>query len=234
MPESQVSLPVIATGQLDAIAVWFDLHLDSQNSFSTGPNWDISWEQAIFPTRHEVHVQERDIVQLHASCTDTLLQMEIVGINAAHKDSKLESGGELSVNENTQQRQMFSPKQSAKATKLKSDEKLCAESMNAVDRTPLFYVERSELCRWNDSDYIECYRKSLAKAVEAVRNGDLEREGEEEESESEEESSGSEMDEDLANCLVLDMTHGLSSFGLMAAKEGEKYMLPFLVHFFQK
>lgn len=223
LPESHVSLPAIAAGQLDAIAIWFDLHLDSQNSFSTGPSWDISWEQAIFPTRHEFHPQDGDIVQLHASCTDTLLRMEVEGVNGksrALNDSRLVgSGGELSMNTDSQHQQNVGTKGRTDAAELKADEKPCIETVDKAEKTPLFYVERSELCRWNDCDYIECYRRSLAQAVEAVRNGDLEREGEE--SESEDESSSSEMDEDLANCLVLDMTHGLSPFGLMAVKEGE-------------
>ena len=219
LPESHVSLPAIAAGQLDAIAVWFDLHLDSQNSFSTGPSWDISWEQAIFPTRHENCLQDGDTVLLHASCKDTLLQMEVEGVSRREvNDSKLESSSELSMNGDSQ---IFGPKHNTEAVELKVNEKLCSETVNRANETPPFYIERSELCRWNDGDYIEGYRRSLAQAVEAVRNGDLEGKGEGEESESEDESSGSEMDEDFANCLVLDMTHGLSPFGLMAAKEGD-------------
>ena len=157
-------------------------------------------------------------MQLHASCTDTFLQMEVGGVNRKGetvKDSDFDSSGEegeLSMKGNSQYQQS---KQSAKAAELKADNELCPEDANGVDSSPLFYVERSELCRWNDNSYIESYRRSLSQAVEAVRNGDLE-----EESESEDESSGSEMEEDLANCLVLDMTHGLSPFGLIAAREG--------------
>lgn len=164
---------------------------------------------------------------MHASCTDTLLQMEVEGVSRRGvNNSKLESSDKLAMNADSQHQQSFGPKHNTKleAAESKADYKPCIETVHKADKTPLFYVERSELCRWNDCDYIECYRRSLAQAVEAVRNGDLERDGEEEgeESESEDESSGSEMDEDLANCLVLDMTHGLSPFGLMAAKEGEK------------
>lgn len=93
----------------------------------------------------------------------------------------------------------------------------CAESVGRAE-TQLFYVERSELCRWNDRDYVECYRRALAQTIDAVKNGELE----ESESESELESvSDLEMEEEHANCLLLDMTHGLSPFGLMAAKEGK-------------
>ena len=223
LPESHVSLPAIAAGQLDAIAVWFDLHLDSQNSFSTGPSWDISWEQAIFPIRHENRLQDGDTVLLHASCTDTLLQMEVEGFSRREvNDIKIESSSGLPMNGDSQNQQIFGPEYNTEAAELKADEKLYSETVNrADDETPLYYVERSELCRWNDGDYIEGYRRSLVQAVKAVRNGDLERGEGEEESESEDESSGSEMDEDFANCLVLDMTHGLSPFGLMAAKEGD-------------
>ena len=233
LPRRCVSFPSIATGQLDAIAVWFDLHLDSQNSFSTGPSWDISWEQAIFPARHETHLQDGDILLLHASCTDTLLQLEVGGVTRARKgyrpdaavsDSNLDSICEISRTENLQcQHNICCPRLTTEeGEELKVDDKQNSETESSADRAPLFYVERSELCRWNDSDYIECYRKSLALAVEAVKSGELEREEEGDKStSSEDQSSASEMDEDLANCLVLDNTHGLSPFGLLAAKEGK-------------
>ena len=81
--------------------------------------------------------------------------METEGINtqgAPHKDSKVALRSELSMEENSQQQQIISPNQSAEATELKAAEKQCAKSMNGVNKTPLFYVERSELCRWNDGE----------------------------------------------------------------------------------
>lgn len=42
-------LPVIQQGELDALVVWFQLHLDEENSLSTGPQEDTCWEQAIYP-----------------------------------------------------------------------------------------------------------------------------------------------------------------------------------------
>ena len=226
LPESHVSLPVISTGQLDAIAVWFDLHLDSRNCFSTSPSWDISWEQAIFPMRQDVPVQAGDCVQLHASCTDTLLHMKVGGVSRevdglkgeklACTNSANSEGGEgeeASLTVHSQQQVFSSPERVEMVLKLNG--KLQTRAVGS-DGVPVFYVERSELCRWNDRDYIESYRRSLAQALEAVKNGDLE------ESDSEVESSSSEMEEgeQPANCLLLDMTHGLSPFGLISAKEG--------------
>jgi hypothetical protein len=36
-------------GRLDAIAMWFDLKLDTDVTFSTAPDSPTCWEQAIFP-----------------------------------------------------------------------------------------------------------------------------------------------------------------------------------------
>lgn len=45
----KIRLPVTQEGELDALAVWFQLHLDEENSLSTGPQEDTCWEQAIYP-----------------------------------------------------------------------------------------------------------------------------------------------------------------------------------------
>ena len=45
----EMRLLVTQEGELDALAVWFQLHLDEENSLSTGPQEDTCWEQAIYP-----------------------------------------------------------------------------------------------------------------------------------------------------------------------------------------
>lgn len=37
------------SGRVDAIAVWFDLHLDDNVTITTSPVMNNCWEQAIFP-----------------------------------------------------------------------------------------------------------------------------------------------------------------------------------------
>ena len=44
-----IGLTVNCTGRLDAIAVWFDLHLDDVTTLSSAPDAGSCWEQAIFP-----------------------------------------------------------------------------------------------------------------------------------------------------------------------------------------
>lgn len=48
-PVQRLRLAVTQQGELDALAVWFQLHLDEDNSLSTGPQEDTCWEQAIYP-----------------------------------------------------------------------------------------------------------------------------------------------------------------------------------------
>lgn len=46
---AELHVHVIEDGDVDALAVWFELHLDRDNSISTGPDEDTCWEQAIYP-----------------------------------------------------------------------------------------------------------------------------------------------------------------------------------------
>ncbi len=45
----QLKLPVTLQGKLDALVMWFDLHLDSEISLSSAPEANSCWEQAVFP-----------------------------------------------------------------------------------------------------------------------------------------------------------------------------------------
>ena len=42
-------LYVKSSGRLDAIAVWFDLHLDDTITISTAADTESCWEQAVYP-----------------------------------------------------------------------------------------------------------------------------------------------------------------------------------------
>ena len=45
----KLELEIINSGELDAIAMWFDLHLDDSITITTAPDTVNCWEQAIFP-----------------------------------------------------------------------------------------------------------------------------------------------------------------------------------------
>lgn len=58
-------MPVTQEGELDAIAVWFHLHLDKESSLSTGPQEDTCWEQAIYPVHSTNCKLLADILEMH-------------------------------------------------------------------------------------------------------------------------------------------------------------------------
>ena len=214
LPESQTHLQAIDSGQLDAIAVWFDLHLDKETSFSTALSWDISWEQAVFPVMEDLHIERGDIVHLHASCSDTLLSMTVENVE------RLES--EMCIDKSVCTEETSTPGMEYEATPPNSvsihthDEMNSKKHCETASNRTLFYVERSELLRLNDAGCMESYRRALSEAIKAAKS--LDSEEEDDDGLSEEESSSSESEGD---CLVLDMTKGLSVFGLVAAKEGQ-------------
>ena len=95
-------------------------------------------------------------------------------------------------------------------------EKPQAKSNEDLKHREVFYVERSDLLRLNDSVYVSSYQQAMVQALATVKK---EKE-EEEESSDEDWSQWSEFGDVSAKCLLLDMTHGLSLFGLSAAKSG--------------
>ncbi len=76
---------------------------------------------------------------------------------------------------------------------------------------PVFYVERSDLLRLNDSLYVSSYQQAITKAVATVKGEESEESGGE---------GGAVDSSEAAECLLLDMCEGLSLFGLAAAKLG--------------
>ena len=47
--DQELVLPITNQGRVDALAMWFDLHLDSITSLSSAPEAKSCWEQAIYP-----------------------------------------------------------------------------------------------------------------------------------------------------------------------------------------
>ena len=242
LPSAQLHVPVVTSGYLDAIAMYFDLHLDPTISISTSPhsNEINSWEQAIFPTamrereggkRSTVWAERGDILHLIATCSDTLLRVNI---------EKIERG------ENYQE-----------------EMETCsnATTEQPVSGSPIHFVDRGALRRLNDETYFTVYSSAISHALEELRAEDSESEGEsgssvdsrdigsdlhssatgntangtgggmelrrgeaqlscDEVLESENENEPESDEEDIANCIALDMSHELSILGIIAAKIG--------------
>lgn len=186
-------------------------------------------------------VESRCSILLHASCSETLLSMNVEGVRNDRPNLQTEG------------------------VTLKSDVE-AAVSLTAREHC-VFFVERGDLSRLNDGYYIEAYRRAIFQSIAAVSSdlksnssyGEPELEldvnmsqmrlggGDQnggnqplqvdggsigvatvaqncsptpEEISMDSDSEGSSCSGDYADCIVLDMAHGMSIFGLFAAKEG--------------
>ena len=64
----ELRLPVRKAGCVDAIAVWFDLHLSTSCSLSTSPSSRTRWEKAIFPVEKGLPGEE---LSVEVSCSES-------------------------------------------------------------------------------------------------------------------------------------------------------------------
>ena len=78
---------MVTGGRVDAVAMWFDLHLSPTLSVSTAPRGDGAWDQAVFPVHRDVTVAAGDAVLLHASCTTLLVRMEVEGVRRREEET---------------------------------------------------------------------------------------------------------------------------------------------------
>lgn len=77
-PPCKLDIPVVNRGLLDAIVVWFVLHLDDEHSLSTSPSEETCWEQAVYPVLDlpDHRVKPGDRVMMEASCQDCYLRIQ--------------------------------------------------------------------------------------------------------------------------------------------------------------
>ena len=145
------------SGHLDAIAMYFDLHLDPTTSISTSPhgNDNSSWDQAIYPVvkerlgrsegreGEEVWVQRGDILHICATCTDTLLHVSVDRIERAAEETETRDTVE-----------------------------------QPVLRSSVHFVDREALSRLNDGPYFSVYTSAISHALDLLRAEKYETESE--------------------------------------------------------
>ena len=162
---------------------------------------------------------------LHSSCSDILLDVRLVGVASNTKTTPPPSVP-------------FSFPRVDTLCQTKSALGSMQEDPPPTPPTtthPVFYIERHEVCRLNDVLYMERYFCSIQEAILTARKEAWSG------SESEEEMVCADMnglciggggegqlgrsDEGgVANCLVLDLTHGPSLFGIAAAMKGADFV----------
>ena len=198
-----LSIPVVRAGCLDAMATYYDLHLDSDVTISTSPhsNQNCCWEQALYPVTTAANgseggggllVAEGDIVHVQTVCTDTLLHVTVDRIERGNgcPISGSSTGKEdvaCSVSGSSTGKEYIGCRISGLSTDNKdvgcpvSEPPTCKDDIGCPisGSTTVHFVDRGALCRLNDAEYHKVYSEAISHALRLLQ----------EDSESESESS---------------------------------------------
>ena len=215
---------MLSPGNLDAIATYFDLHLDETTTISTSPHCnENSWEQALYPIatggegeRESLLVERGDYVHLRVWCTDTLVHVTLEKIERKSPDAEVVDDCAISGSSG-----QFVD------TGVKVEYPISGSSVH--------FVDRGAMCRLNDEAYYATYSSAISHFLNLLQSEESDTSsidtskshshvvGMEVDHKSNGMESGNETstdEEDVAECIVLDMTHELSILGIMAAKIG--------------
>ncbi|XP_062333663.1 protein arginine N-methyltransferase 9 [Osmerus eperlanus] len=202
----RVRLPVTQGGLLDALAVWFQLHLDQESSLSTGPQEDTCWEQAIYPvqTPHNVTLEPGDELIVDVSCSDAYLRLCSVAV--------LRDGIELSLEERLNSPHSGPNPDQGLSPTFNPEAELCSAlaSLQTDHCQPAesCMLESSEMALLNNKPYHDSFRQALAKLVSSLKAA---------------QNQGAEVkpNDPSDPFYVLDVSEGFSLLSLMAASQGQ-------------
>ncbi|XP_063074289.1 protein arginine N-methyltransferase 9 [Engraulis encrasicolus] len=194
---SRLTLKVTQEGILDALAVWFQLHLDEDNSLSTAPHEKTCWEQAIYPIQgpQDCEVKPGDTLLVEVSCNDAYLRLCCVAVVKDGCVLRLDSweGGDIWGSD------------SASTPEVELCSALAGLQTDREGPTEAFMLECSELALVNNTNYHENFQAAMDKLLTRLQ----------------ESRTGPQIiQQALEPLYVLDVSEGFSLISLMAAKLG--------------
>ncbi|KAG5286285.1 hypothetical protein AALO_G00013150 [Alosa alosa] len=194
---SRLSLTVTQEGVLDALAVWFQLHLDEENSLSTAPQEKTCWEQAIYPIQgpQDCAVKPGDRLLVEVSCKDAYLRLCCVAVVRDGCVLRLDSweGGDVWGSD------------SASNPEVELCSALAGLQTDPEGPLEAFMLECSELALLNNTHYHQNFQAAMNKLLTRLK----------------ETRSGSPVTAEGSEPLyVLDVSEGFSLISLIAAQLG--------------
>lgn len=198
-PVQQIHLPVTQGGELDALAVWFQLHLDEESSLSTGPQEDTCWEQAIYPvhTPNGFALKPHDELIVEVSCRDAYLRLCSVAVLRNGRKIYLDKRVDSSCPENPVSTQNPEAELCSALACLQTDQNQSKD---------FSMLECAEMALLNNQDYHQSFCTALGKLISQLKVRPRRGEGD------------SDAQSDLL--YVLDVSEGFSLLSLMAASHG--------------
>ncbi|KAM4604133.1 protein arginine N-methyltransferase 9 isoform 2-T3 [Polymixia lowei] len=211
----RIHLPVTQEGNLDALAVWFQLHLDQESSLSTGPQEDTCWEQAVYPVQcpKSFGLRPGDELIVEVSCRDAYLRLCSVAV--------VRDGCEFRLDKRLESQSTGSPIPNPEAELCSALACLQTDQSQAKD---FCMLECSEIALLNNHHYHQSFCSALTKLITNLKVA----------RQNQEQSPGLKpggLASDLTDptnatdpgdlFYVLDVSEGFSLLSLMAASQGQ-------------
>ncbi|XP_077574992.1 protein arginine N-methyltransferase 9 [Stigmatopora nigra] len=145
----RLRVPVVREGKLDALAVWFNLHLDQESSLSTGPHEDTCWEHAIYPehTSKGFLLKTGDELLVDVSCRETYLHLHSMAVTRNGRHVRLDTAADLRDPE----------------------AELCSALACLQTRTDICLLDYSEMALLNNERYHRSFAAALSELVTRLK-----------------------------------------------------------------
>ncbi|KAM6440791.1 protein arginine N-methyltransferase 9 isoform 1-T2 [Liasis olivaceus] len=203
---SKIKIPIIKEGILDAIVVWFTLHLDDEHILSTSPNVDTCWEQAVYPVQSllDHSVKSGDCVAMEICCQDCYLRIQRISV--------MTSGYGMDVEGNLREKN--------------SEAELCSALASLQTASTLENVwqecmlESTEIALLNNLQYHECFKIAIGKVLSSLSHHEQSYSMDVDGCHHELEKNQSKNSVSLDPLYVLDVSEGFSILPVIAGKFG--------------
>ncbi|XP_059410264.1 protein arginine N-methyltransferase 9 [Carassius carassius] len=152
----QLRLCVTQEGVLDALAVWFQLHLDQDNHLSTGPQEDTCWEQAIYPIQSPFNtVKCGDEILVEVSCKDSYLRLCCAAIIRDGHTFRMDS---------------ITPKILAANPEAELCSALACLQTSLQKPSCAFMLESTEIALLNNTAYHNSFQRAMSKLLVSLKS----------------------------------------------------------------
>uniref|UniRef100_A0A672PPV2 Protein arginine N-methyltransferase 9 n=1 Tax=Sinocyclocheilus grahami TaxID=75366 RepID=A0A672PPV2_SINGR len=186
----QLRLCVTQEGVLDALAVWFQLHLDQDNHLSTGPQEDTCWEQAIYPIQSPFNtVKCGDEILVEVSCKDSYLRLCCAAIMRDGHTFRLYN---------------VTPKILTTNPEAELCCALAGLQTNQEKPSCTFMLESAEIALLNNTAYHNSFQRAMSKLLVSLKST----------------RRSQQSDSELDPIYVLDVSEGFSVLSLIAISPG--------------
>uniref|UniRef100_A0A673I4X0 Protein arginine N-methyltransferase 9 n=1 Tax=Sinocyclocheilus rhinocerous TaxID=307959 RepID=A0A673I4X0_9TELE len=187
----QLRLCVTQEGVLDALAVWFQLHLDQDNHLSTGPQEDTCWEQLDYFSfmLATYTVKCGDEILVEVSCKDSYLRLCCAAIIRDGHTFRLYN---------------VTPKILTANPEAELCSALAGLQTNQEKPSCAFMLESAEIALLNNTAYHNSFQRAMSKLLVSLKST----------------RRSQQSDTELDPIYVLDVSEGFSVLSLIAAQLG--------------